>query len=210
MSITSTVNFNTKWGDHSSNKRIEESSKGAGYHEAEIENALRDMALRFERSPNQSTIKLWASDLANAGYKCAVVREVCKMVPFKMERHPSLMDIMYLLSPYRAKEVVSLDELTDLSNRCYTLLRERFMKIADQEILDRLCAAYIQKLFHHSCSFDARHNEMMVLNDWCRTYFSKDPKAILTQGSVSNLAADEGDREYFLKHLRLFAKENRL
>jgi hypothetical protein len=210
MSIKSTVDFNSHWGDTESNKRIASSEKGQGFHEAEIENALKDMALRFERSPGQSTIKLWASDLANLGYKCDLVGQVCKSIPYKMDKHPTLNEIMALIKPYLAQETFSVDELTDLSNRCYPHLKAKFLAIGDQGALTRMTKSYAIHVFPFCEHFTETHKEMLVLNDWLRGYFKTHPQAILDQGRLSNEAFERKDLEYFVNPLKRYAKENKL
>jgi hypothetical protein len=210
MSISSTVNFNKLWGDTESNKRIANSDKGQGFHEAEIENALKDMALRFERSPNQSTIKLWATDLAALGYKCDLVAQVCKSIPYKMDKHPTLNEIMALLKPYLAKDEFKVDELTDLSNRCFDHLKAKFLKVASQDILTSMTKAYAKHVFPACEHFTDRNKEMLVLNDWLRSYFKASPQSIIDQGRLSNEAFERKDLGYFANPLKRYAKENNL
>lgn len=209
MNISSAVNFNKSWGDHESNRRIANSDKGQGFHEAEIENALKDMALRFERSPGSSTIKLWAADLAALGYKCDLVSMVCKSIPYKMDKHPTLNEIMALIRPYLPKEESSVDELTDLSGRCFDHLKARFMQGFKQEQLDQMVKLYMMRIVPDCDHFSKRHKEMMVLNDWLRTYFG-DGEKLLKQGLISNQKALEKDLDYFVNPLKRYAKENKL
>ena len=210
MSISSTVNFNSHWGDTESNRRIANSEKGQGFHEAEIENALKDMALRFERSPGQSTIKLWAADLASLGYKCDLVKMVCKSVPYKMDKHPTLNELMALIKPYLAKDEVIVDELTDLSYRCYPHLKAKFLAVGDQKTLTLMTKSYAIHVFPFCEHFTEMHKEMLVLNDWLRSYFKASPQAIIDQGRISNDAFDRKDIDYFVNPLKRYAKENKL
>jgi hypothetical protein len=210
MNISSTVNFNKSWSDHESNKRIANSDKAQGFHEAEIENALKAMALRFERSPSPSTIKLWASDLAEMGYKCDLVAQICKTIPYKMDKHPTLNDIIALLRPYLTKVEFTVDELTDLSNRCYDHLKAKFIALGNQEVLTKMTESYARNVFPACEHFTAKHREMLVLNDWLRSYFKPSPQAILDQGRISNDAHERKDLDYFLNPLKRYAKENKL
>lgn len=210
MNINAVVNYNKSWGDHESNKRIANSDKGLGFHEAEIENALKEMAMRFERSPGTNTIKLWAKDLVDFGYKCDTVRQVCKTIPFKMDKHPTLNEIIALIRPYLPKEEFLGDDLTNLSDRCYNHLKIKFMKCGDQNTLTLLTKSYSIHVFPFSEHFTEKHKEMLVLNDWLRCYFKTHPQAILDQGKLSNEAFERGDREYFIAPLRRYAAENRL
>ena len=209
MSISSTVNFNKSWGDTESNRRIANSDKGQGFHEAEIENALKDMALRFERSPGQSTIKLWASDLANLGYKCNLIGQVCKSIPYKMDKHPTLNEIIALIKPYLAQETFSVDELTDLSGRIYEHVKAKFLEVQPQKALDQMVKLYMVHVVPDCEHFSARHKEMMVLNDWLRSYFRKG-EDILKQGLISNEQFKNKNLEYFVNPLKRYAKENKL
>ena len=210
MSISSTVNYNKLWGDTESNKRLANSEKSQGFHEAEIENSLKSMALRFERSPGQSTIKLWAADLAALGYKCDLVAQVCKSIPYKMERHPTLVDIMSLIKPYLPQVEFSTDELTELSERCYTHLKAKFLAIANQDVLTRMTKSYAIHVFHFCEHFNEKHKEMLVLNDWLRSYFKTSPQSIIDQGRASNDAFERKDLDYFVNPLKRYAKEHNL
>jgi hypothetical protein len=209
MSISSTVNFNSKWGDTESNKRLANSDKAQGFHEAEIENSLKAMALRFERSPSPSTIKLWASDLAELGYKCDLVNQVCKTIPYKMDKHPTLNELMALIRPYLPKEAVSVDELTDLSGRVYEHVKTKFLELQPQTALDQMVKLYMMHIVPDCEHFSTRHKEMLVLNDWLRSYFRKG-EDILKQGLISNEQFKNKNVEYFVNPLKRYAKENKL
>lgn len=210
MSISTTVKFNSMWCDEASNRRIAESDKGQAYQEAEIENILKDLALRFERSPNQNTLKLWASDLAAMGHKAPFLRPILKTIPYKMDKHPTLNEILALIKPHLAQDSFSVDELTDLSNRCFDHLKAKFLKLADQSTLTRMTEAYAKHVFPFCEHFTERHKEMLVLNDWLRSYFKPNPQAILDQGRISNDAFDKKDKDYFINPLKSYAKTNNL
>jgi hypothetical protein len=210
MSISSTVNFNKSWGDHESNRRIANSEKGQGFHEAEIENALKDMSLRFERSPNQATLKLWATDLAALGYKCDLVLQITKTIPFKMDKHPTLNEIMALLKPHLAKEEFLADPLNDLSNRCFDHLKAKFLSLTNPQALANMVQNYVTLVVPDCEHFSQKNKEMMVLNDWLRSYFKATPQGIIDQGRISNDAFSRNDKDYFINPLKRYAKENNL
>ena len=203
------VDFNNRWGDPRSNDRIRSSARSNDVQKAECENYLKDMSLRFERAPNQATIKLWASDIIDAGYQEYMVRDVSRSVPFKFEKHPTLNQIMELLRPYLPQVNFVVDELTDLSHRCFPSIKAKFIQYSNQDVLTKMSLVYAKKVFPSALNFNDYYQEMVMLNDWLRTYFKKG-EDIIEQGYLSNQAAERGDREYFLKHLRLYAKENSL
>jgi hypothetical protein len=209
MSISSTVNFNKLWGDTESNKRLAASEKGKHFHEAEIENALRDMALRFERAPNANTIKLWATDLAAMGYKCDLVKTVCRNIPFKMDKHPTLNEIISLIKPYLPQDEFKVDDLTDLSGRVYDHVKAKFLELQPQKALDQMVKLYMMHVVPDCQHFSTKHKEMMVLNDWLRSYFKKG-EDILKQGLISNEQFKANNLDYFINPLKRYAKENNL
>lgn len=207
--INSTLKFNASWGDAPSNERLRKSHKGVDVQKSEAENHLKDMALRFERSPNQATLKLWASDVIDSGFEDWMVKEVCKSIPYKFEKHPTLNQIIELLNPYRPKMDTSKDELTDLSHRCYFHLKAKFLTFATQEQLTQMCKIYARDIFPELTKYNAYYQEMCVLNDWLRTYFKKG-EDVLKQGLISNEQADKRNPEYFINPLKRYAKENNL
>lgn len=208
--MKSIIAYNRLWGDEASNQRISDSDKGQAYQEAEIDNILRDLALRFERSPSQSTLKLWASDLASMGHKALFLKPILKTIPYKMDKHPTLNEILALIKPHLAQDSFLVDELTDLSNRCFDHLKEKFLKLADQSTLTKMSEAYAKHVFPFCEHFTERHKEMLVLNDWLRSYFKPNPQAILDQGRISNDAFDRRDKDYFINPLKSYAKTNNL
>lgn len=207
--MKSIIAYNRLWGDEASNRRIAESDKGKDFQEAEIENILRDLSLRFERSPNQSTIKLWASDLAEMGHSASFLKPILKTIPYKMDKHPTLNEILALIKPHLPQDLFKLDELTDLSNRCFNHLKAKFLSMLKQEQLDQMVLIYMRRIVPDCEQFSARHKEMMVLNDWLRTYFG-DGEKLLKQGLISNQKHLEKDTEYFVNPLKRYAKENNL
>lgn len=208
MSLETTMRFNESWGDYKTNDRIR-ASKSLDVQKIDAENSLKNMALRFQYSPNQSTTKLWASDMINAGYTGDNIEAVCKSVPYKFEKHPTLNQLMELLVPYLPKVATSADELTDLSHRCYFHLKARFLKVLTQEQLTQMCKVYATRHFQELVSYNAYYQEMCVLNDWLRSYFGNGDK-LMEQAVKTKEAFDKNDREYFLKTLRQYAKEHKL
>lgn len=207
--INATLKFNELWGDKKSNDNLRKSHKGLDVQKAESENHLKEMALRFERSPNQATLKLWASDLIDSGFEDWMVKEVCKSIPYKFEKHPTLNQIIELLNSYKPKMALSVDELTDLSHRCYFHLKAKFLNFATQEQLTQMCKIYARDVFPGLNQFHPYYQEMAVLNEWLRTYFKKG-EDILAKGKQTNEEADKRNREYFIAPLRRYAAENRL
>lgn len=207
--INSTLKFNASWGDAPSNERLRKSNKGLDVQKAESENYLKDMALRFERSPNQATLKLWASDIIDSGFEDWMVKEVCKSIPYKFEKHPTLNQVIELLNHYRPKMETSKDELTDLSHRCYFHLKAKFLSFATQEQLTQMCKIYCRDIFPELSTYNAYYQEMCVLNDWLRSYFKKG-EDVLKQGFISNEQAQKRSSDYFLNPLKRYAKEHNL
>lgn len=207
--IDATVKFNNLWGDSRSNDKLRKSVKGADVQKVESENYLKDMALRFERFPSQGTLKLWASDIIESGFEDWMVKEVCKSIPFKFERHPTFNQIIELLNAYKPKVAVTIDELTDLSHRCFNHLKAKFLTFATQEQLTKMTVIYARDVFPGLNSYNHYYREMSVLNEWLRTYFKKG-EDILLKGQQTNLEADRNNREYFIEPLRRYATENRL
>lgn len=204
--MKSYVDFNKSWGDPESNRRIEHSDKGTAFHQAEISNHLSSMAQRFERSPNRSTTDLWAKDIAELGYKQEMVAEICRSIPFKFVKYPSLAEIMELLRPYLPKVSEKVEELDHLTHLCIPHIKERFLKQADQGTLDKMVEYYKNHVFPEMKQFSPYHQEMCVLGDWMRSYFGNG-SAIVAQGKISNEAKD---KEYFTRHYRQYAKEHKL
>jgi hypothetical protein len=198
------------WDDKQTINRMEGSEKSQDVHQAEIENHLKSMALRFERSPNQATIQMWAKDLSAMGYKHQLIGQICRNIPFKMDKHPTLNEIMALVKPHLPQESFLVDELTDLSHRCYDHLKAKFMKAGNQEVLTLMTKSYAIHVFPSCEHFTEKQREMLVLNDWLRCYFKTNPQAIIDQGRISNEAFERNDKEYFINPLRKYAKENGL
>lgn len=209
MSAKHMIDHTNRWNDQASKKRLESSDKSTDVHCAEIENHLREMALRFERSPSHTTIQTWAKDLSLMGYKHQLIASICKTIPFKMDKHPTLQEIMALIKPHLAKDEIKLDELTDLSNRCYDHIKTRFLGMFTQEQLDQMVLIYMKRIVPDCEHFSQKHKEMMVLNDWCRCYFG-DGEKLLRQGLISNEKAQAKDLDYFLNPLKSYAKTNNL
>jgi hypothetical protein len=207
--ISSTIKYVQGWNDEPSLDRLKKSHKSLDVQKSNAENHLKNVALRFQYAPNQSTLALWAKDIIDSGCTDDNLETVCKSIPFKFEKMPTLNQIMELLRPYMAKASVSVDELSDLSHRCYFHLKDKFMTFGTQEQLTGMCKIYADKIFPASKMFNAYYQEMLVLNDWLRSYFKKG-EGILQQGLVSNEAFKRNDKEYFTRPLRNYAKEHNL
>jgi hypothetical protein len=206
--MKATYNHAKKWNDTKALTNLEQ-EKSRDVHEVEIENHLKDMSIRFERSPNQAVIQAWAKDLADMGYKHQLIAQVCKSIPYKMDKHPTLNEILALIKPYLAQDTFKLDDLTDISIRCYDHLKVKFLGMFKQEQLDQMVLIYMKRIVPDCESFNTRHKEMMVLNDWCRCYFG-DGEKLLKQGLISNQKAVEKDLDYFLNPLKSYAKQHGL
>lgn len=203
------IDHTNRWNDQASKRRLESSDKSTDVHCAEIENHLREMALRFERSPNQAVIQAWAKDLAEMGFKHQLIAQVCKSIPYKMDKHPTLNEILALIKPHLAQDTFKLDDLTDLTIRCYDHLKGKFLGMFKQEQLDQMVLIYMKRIVPDCEHFSQKHKEMMVLNDWCRCYFG-DGEKLLRQGLISNEKAQAKDLDYFLNPLKSYAKQHEL
>jgi len=206
--VKAVYDFATRWGDTKTIGNLRKSDKGPEVQKAAAENHLKDMAMRFERSPNPNTLRLWASDIINVGYQDWMIEEVCRSIPFKFEKHPTLTQIMCLLRPYIAQAETKLDELTDLTNRCYPHLKAKFINLADEKTFDNMVDYYAS----HEPSlkvFSRKDIEMCVLGDWVRSYL-KDGNAIMAQRIKTMDAIERMDYEYFTRAYRNYAKENGL
>jgi hypothetical protein len=183
--------------------------KSAEVQRSEAENHLKNVGLRFQYSPNQSTLALWAKDVIDSGYTDEMLGSVCKSIPFKFEKMPTLNQIMELLSHHKPKVTVSRDELSDLTDRTFAHLKAKFIKQASHEIFTQMVEYYV----NHGCPavkmFNVHYHEMCMLGDWARCYFG-DGKKIIEMAYKSNLAAEANDYEHFTRVLRQYAKENKL
>ena len=196
--------FLSHWQDTASKDRILTTTKGRDLQKAEVENMLKDCAMRFERSPNPSTIKLWASDIVDAGYNDLMVKEICKSIPYKFEKHPTLAQVMELLRPYQAVMAPKEDELDKYTRLAIPHLKAKFIAMVGEEAFERMITYYKQSVF--SCDFGL---EIAVLGDWCRCYMGR-PEKIIEQGKISNQKALDGDREYFIRPLKMYCETNKL
>lgn len=206
--MKATYNHAKKWNDTKALANLEQ-EKSKDVHEVEIENHLKDMSIRFERSPNQAVIQAWAKDLAEMGFKHQLIAQVCKSIPYKMDKHPTLNEILALIKPHLAQDTFKLDDLTDLTIRCYDHLKGKFLTMFKQEQLDQMVLIYMKRIVPDCEHFSQKHKEMMVLNDWCRCYFG-DGEKLLRQGLISNEKAQEKDLDYFLNPLKSYAKQHGL
>jgi hypothetical protein len=206
--MKATYNHAKKWNDTKALSNLEQ-EKSKDVHEVEIENHLKDMSIRFERSPNQAVIQAWSKDLAEMGYKHQLIAQVCKSIPYKMDKHPTLNEILALIKPYLAQDTFKLDDLTDLTIRCYDHLKGKFLTMFKQEQLDQMVLIYMKRIVPDCEHFNQKHKEMMVLNDWCRCYFG-DGEKLLKQGLISNQKAQDKDLDYFVNPLKSYAKQHGL
>lgn len=204
MSMKSTAGFINHWKDSESKERILKSGKGIDLQKAEVENHLKDMAMRFERSPNPSTIKLWASDIVDAGFNDLMVKEICGSIPKKFSKHPTLAEIFELLRPYLPQVGVLEDDLDKYTRLAMPHLKAKFIAMVGEDGFRRMIAYYEANVFKGDISA-----EICVLGDWCRSYMGK-PEKIIEQGKISNQKAIDGDRVYFTQSLKMYCVENKL
>ncbi len=200
------VDFLHQWKDSKAIEKMRRSDKSREVQKAEIENYLKSMSMRFDRSPQAGTLQNWASDIVNSGYEDWMVEQVCKMIPFKLERHPTLSQIMELLRPYLVQKEPPIDDLDKYTQLVIPHLKTKFLNLVGQEVYERMIKYYQAEVFPEL----PIPVEMTMLGDWCRSYLSNDPAKIIEQGKLSNEAAARGDRDYFLTPLRQYAVKNNL
>ena len=204
--MKSTFSFLKSWSDTESIQRLKKSHKSKDVQIVETENYLKQMSLRFERYPRPETLQLWAKDIIESGFEDWMVGEVCKSIPYKFERHPTLNQIMELLRPYLPHLKHEEDELDNLTRLCLPLIKKQFLKIATEETLNRMINWYLDEILP-GCTMDV---EASVLFDWLRAYQPQAPIKVIEQGKKSNEAWEKNDKEYFIRPLRNFAKDNLL
>lgn len=197
------------WGDTDSLNKLKKSERSIEVQKAEVENFLKDIALRYERSPNQSTIKLWASDIVEAGFDENTAKLALKSIPYKFEKMPSLSQIMALLNPYLPQISVLEDELDKYSRLCFPHVKSKFLSVLTQEQLNDMVKLYEKHVLPDLRMFHVEHKEMCVLMDWLRSHFG-DGKKLLCQGIISNQQAEANNKEYFVNQLKSYAKTNNL
>lgn len=209
MSTRVAYDYAKSWGDTKTMDNLKNYDKSLDVQKSEAENHLKNVGLRFQYSPNQSTLALWAKDIIDSGYTDVMLQEVCKSIPFKFEKMPTLNQIMELLSHRMPKVSVSRDELSDLTDRTFAHLKAKFIKQSSPEIFTQMVDYYTA----HGCPavkmFNRHYHEMCMLGDWARTYFG-DGKKIIEMAHKSNEAAESRDTEHFARILRQYAKENKL
>ena len=222
MNLDTTIKFLNAWGDKPSLDRLRASNKSADVQKSDCQNHLKGMAMRFERAPNETTLRLWASDMIDAGYSESQVSQVCKSAPYKFERHPTLAQLMELLRPYKAKEDVLTDELNDLTHRCFKSLKSKLEGAVGVEAFAKMVDYYVDKensvpgLFKDELTspcnlrnFNRYYCEMAVLGDWLRSDFGNGQK-IMEQREKTVIAANKRDREYFIVPYKRYATANNL
>lgn len=201
--IKSLNGFLNHWGDAPSIQKVAKSDKSKDWHKVEMENILKDMAMRFQHSPNPNNLSLWAKDLSDLGYTAEQVKEVCRSAPYKFERHPTLSQLNELLRPYLAINSVSRSEIDEYTHMNYFDIRAKFVSISDEATLSKMTDVYVKKVFPGLVMFNRYYQELCMLNDWCRSYFQKG-EAIIDQGMKSNEAAEKGDIDYFVRKLKAY------
>ena len=204
MNMTAVNKFNDYWNDTKSKERILKSDKGKDYQKAEVENMLKQVAMRFERSPNPTTLQLWASDIVDAGFNEVMFREIFNSIPKKFEKHPTLAQIFELLRPYLAQEALKEDELDKYTRLAIPHLKAKLIAMVGEEPYNRLLSLYKREVFNADFGI-----EVAVLGDWCRCYLGK-PDKLIEQGKISNQKAIEGDRAYFISPLKSYCLTNKL
>lgn len=197
------------WGDTDSLNKLKKSERGSEVQKAEVENFLKDIALRYERSPNQSTLKLWASDIVDAGFDENTAKIALKSIPYKFEKMPSLSQIMALLNPYLPQISVSESELDEYTRLCLPHVKAKFLSMFTQDQLNDMIKLYEKHVFPDLKMFHQHNKEACVLLDWLRSHFG-DGKKLLNQGLRSNTEFEAGNKDYFLNQLKSYAKTNNL
>lgn len=197
--------FLDQWKDTASVQRLRKSDKSKDVQKVEVENHLKSMAFRFERSPQASNLSFWAQDIVDAGYEDWMVKEICKSIPYKFERYPTLSQIMELLRPYLPQLNAIEDELDKYTRLAIPHLKAKFVSLIGEDVFNRMILYYSSEI--KSCSIMP---EVALLGDWCRSYMASDPKKIIEQGKLSDEEAAKGNKEYFVKPLKLYAESNKL
>jgi hypothetical protein len=201
------ANFLNSWNDTASKERLRRSDKSKEVQKADIENYLKSMSLRYERSPQAGVLQNWAQDIVDSGYEDWMVQEVCKVIPFKLERHPNLCQLIDLLRPYLVyKKEAQVDELDLYTQSLIPHLKERFMSLVGDEVYTKMLLYYKKEVMPDS----ELPVETPMLMDWCRSYFSSDPKKIIEQGKTSNKYYEQNDKSYFLRTIKNYAIEKGL
>lgn len=206
FSIDAAIKFANSWGDEATIDRLRKSDKSKDVQKAEIENLLKSIAMRFERSPQANTLSLWAQDIVEAGYEDWMVKEISKSIPFKFERHPTLSQVMELLRPYIAQVSVSESELDKYTKLAIPHLKGKFVGIIGEDGFTKMIEYYRREVMPSS-NFSV---EMCMLGDWCRCFFTSDPKKIIDQGIKSNEASTRNDVDYFVRPLKMYSESNKL
>lgn len=194
--------FAKRWGDSDAVNSFR-SNKGKEVQLAEAENYLRDMATRFERQPNSFTIQAWARDIIESGYNDVQLKEVCRTIPFKFEKCPTLAQIMELLRPYKALKEEFVSDLDKYTNLAFKTALKQFKRVIDDEPLERLVEYYRKEVLNAE-KWDYQLVLMCVVNDWIRANFPMHPAKIIEQGKNTNEQASIGNVDYILNPLKRY------
>lgn len=192
------------WQDNNAKQNLYVSNKGKEAQKAEVENILKQVAMRFERSPNPNTIRLWASDIIDAGYNDQVVQQAVKSVPHKFEKHPTLAQIFELLRPYLPQMQSLESDLDKYTRLAIPHLKAKLINMVGEDGFEKLKNYYRAHVLKTDVNL-----EVAVLGDWCRCFLGK-PQDIVKQGIESNSRAEQNDTEYFIKPLRQYCVKNNL
>lgn len=203
--------FALRWGDESAIRNFRSTpTKSKEVIKLSIENQLKDMAQRFERSPNVTTISFWAIDLVEAGCDDQILKQVLKSVPFKFERCPTLAQLMELIRPHLALKSFSESDLDRYTGIIKNHAKARFRTLLGDEAVAKMISYYRKEVCTDFAAFHEEHILLCVVFDWIRCYCSNQPQKIVEQGKISNQKYLEGDQEYFVAPLRRYAQENNL
>jgi hypothetical protein len=201
--------FANRWGDESAIQNFRTSTKSKEVIILNCENALKDMAQRFERSPMGTTISWWAKDLVEIGCDDLILKEVLKSVPLKFERCPTLAQLMELLRPYLYVKSDSESELDKYTKSVFSHAKAKFEGLVGSDAIARMVTWYKKEIFPNS-SFNDQSILMCIVNDWVRAYCPNHPQKIIDQAKLSNTRGEENDIGYFLNPLKRYAQENNL
>lgn len=196
--------FATAWGDTKVLKTFR-NNKSPDVQKADCENLLRQCSSRFERSLNDSVIRFWASDIVDAGFTPEMLEQVCKSIPFRFEKMPSLADIMALLRPLMAQKEAPESELDKVTRLAIPLLKTKILNAVGEEKFNQLKKVF--KTRNPEFEFSDEHLEMVILGSWVRCSFGGGA-AILDEYYRSRSRFEAGDYDYFYRPLKRFCDAN--